>query len=452
MYPVRLPVIVIVGRPNVGKSTLFNRILGRRAAVVEDQPGVTRDRLYAECEISGQRFLLVDTGGILFSDDDPLVEQIRLQAEVALAEADLVLFLVDCIDGVSLGDIDLAQRLRGIRVPVLVLANKADNTKRVNTSGEFYELGFENVLPLSGLNGIGVSDVLEKSLKLIPKVGEGAPVEQEIKLAIVGRPNVGKSSLLNAFTGETRSIVSNIPGTTRDAIDTQIRYRDMPFRLIDTAGIRRKGKVQGTVEYYMALRSTRAIERSDCALVVIDGKEGLTDQDKRVAKVAHDEGKALVLAVNKWDLVEPPDGLPRQMSPEKKRLIKIIRNETPEWEYAQIAFTSAKESAGLDPVLDAVHAAVENWNFRISTGQLNRLIQEAMFARPYTSKGKQLRVYYSTQASTRPPTFVLFCNDPELMHFSYKRYLENQIRKVYPLPGTPIRIVTRSSRKEDEES
>lgn len=451
MYPVRLPVVVIVGRPNVGKSTLFNRILGRRAAVVEDQPGVTRDRLYAECEVNGQRFLLVDTGGILFSDDDPLVEKIRLQAELALAEADLVLFLVDCIDGVSLGDVDLAQRLRGIKVPVLVLANKADNTKRAATVGEFYELGFENVMALSGLNGMGVGDALDEALKLIPKVDQASAVEQEIRLAIVGRPNVGKSSLLNAFTGETRSIVSNIPGTTRDAIDTAIRYRDIPFRLIDTAGIRRKGKVQGTVEYYMALRSTRAIERADCALLVIDGHEGLTDQDKRVAKVAHDEGKALVLAVNKWDMVEPPDGKPRQISPEKKRLIKIIRNETPEWDYAQIAFTSAKESAGLDPVLDAVNAAVENWNFRISTGQLNRLIQEAMFARPYTSKGRQLRVYYVTQASTRPPTFVLFCNDPDLMHFSYKRYLENQIRKVYPLPGTPIRIIARSSRKEDEE-
>lgn len=447
----QLPTVVIVGRPNVGKSTLFNRMLGRRVAVVEDTPGVTRDRLYAECEFKNHRFYLVDTGGILFGDDDPLVEQIRLQAEVALAEADAVLFLVDCIDGVSLGDIDLANRLRGIKVPVLVLANKADNPKRVSLATEFFELGFEDVLPLSGLNGMGVHDVMEKLVTLIPRVTREDDIIEEIKLALVGRPNVGKSSMLNAFTGEQRSIVSDIPGTTRDAIDTLVEYRGNRFRLIDTAGIRRKGKIQGTVEYYMALRSTRAIERADCALVIVDGREGLTDQDKRVAKAAHDEGKALVFAVNKWDLKEPPDGLPRQKSPIKKDMIRIIRDEAPEMDYAQICFTSAAESAGLEPVLDTVLQAVENWSFRISTGQLNRLIQDATYERPYTSKGKALRIYYATQASTRPPTFVLFCNDPDLMHFSYKRYLENRLRKIYPLPGTPVRIICRSSRKEHED-
>ena len=446
----KMPVVVIVGRPNVGKSTLFNRIVGGQVAVVEDTPGITRDRLYGESTWRGHRFMIVDTGGILFGDDDPLVEQIRLQAEIALAEADIVLFMVDCLDGVSMGDIDLANRLRGIKVPVLVLANKADNPKRASLSSEFYELGFDRIHPLSGLNGMGVADILDLVIESIPKI-ERPDEKEEIRLAIIGRPNVGKSSMVNAFSGETRSIVSAIPGTTRDAIDTVIKYDEREFRLIDTAGIRRKGKIQGTVEYYMALRSTRAVERCDCALIVIDGDEGITDQDKRVMKIAHDEGRALVIAVNKWDLKEEPDGCPRKASPEKKEMTKRIRNETPEMHYAHICFTSAKESAGLGPVLDAAMTAVENWSFRISTGRLNRLIQEACFERPYTSKGKFLRVYYASQVAACPPKFLLFCNDPELMHFSYKRYLENRIRKEFPLPGTPIFVEARSSRRKEEQ-
>lgn len=447
----KLPTVVIVGRPNVGKSTLFNRIVGKMVAVVEDQPGVTRDRLYSQATWRGRSFLVVDTGGILFGDEDPLIEQIRLQAEIALQEADMVIFLVDAIDGVSMGDIDLADRLRGIKSPVLVVATKADNPKRVGMTSEFYELGFEEVLPISGLHGSGVADLLDRVVELIPNVDELPDKPEEIRLAIVGRPNVGKSSMVNAFTGEQRAIVSNIPGTTRDAVDTVLDYAGETFRLIDTAGIRRRGKIQGTVEYYMALRSTRAVERADCALLVIDGDEGLTDQDKRVAKISHDMGRALVIAVNKWDLKEPPDGKPRMRSEEKREMEKVIRNEHPEVSYAHICFTSAAESAGLEPVLDAVLTAVGNWNFRISTGALNRLIQDAVFERPYTSKGRALKVYYCTQVSTRPPTFLLFVNDPDLLHFSYKRFLENRIRKMYPLPGTPIRVIARSSHKRDDE-
>jgi|GEM_PF-3792153 len=308
----KLPVVVIVGRPNVGKSTLFNRIVGKRVAVVEDSPGITRDRLYAETQSSGRHFVVVDTGGILFMDDDPLVEQIRVQAQIALAEADVVLFLVDAAEGINPADIDLANHLRGFKKPILVVANKADNPKREATAGEFYELGIGDVYSVSGLHGRGVHALIDHVVGLLPPVEVLADEREEIRLAIVGRPNVGKSSLFNAFTGEQRAIVSNIPGTTRDAIDTLIEYRDERFRLIDTAGLRRRGKTQGTVEYYMALRATNAIERAQCALIVIDGNDGLTDGDKRIAKIAHDEGRALVVAVNKWDLIEPPDGYPRR--------------------------------------------------------------------------------------------------------------------------------------------
>ena len=440
-----LPTVVIVGRPNVGKSTLFNRLVGRRVAVVEDQPGVTRDRLYAEAEWQGKRFRVVDTGGILFSEDDPLIEQIRIQAEVALAEADVILFLTEVTSGVNPDDRDLAQRLRGIKKPVFIVANKADNPDRETFAGEFYELGFDKVHPVSSLHGRGVGDLLDEVVPLLPETDEAEDEQEEIRLAIIGRPNVGKSSLLNAFTGEQRTIVSDIPGTTRDAIDTLLEYKGERFRLIDTAGLRRKGKIQGTVEYYMAHRATQAIERADCALVVLNGPEGLTDGDKRIAKVAHDAGKASVIAANKWDLIEPPDGRPRKPSQVKKDLVKIFRNEFPELSYAPVKFTSAVEGAGLEPVLDTVLAALESYNFRIGTGPLNRLIQDAIYEKPHSSKGKAFKVYYVTQTGTRPPTFVLFCNDPDLLHFSYKRYLENQIRKAYPMFGSPIRIFVRSS-------
>lgn len=437
--------MVIVGRPNVGKSTLFNRLIRRRVAVVEDSPGVTRDRLYAETEWRGKRFVVVDTGGILFGDEDPLVEQIRVQAEVALAEADVILFLADATSGLTDDDKDLANRLRSVRKPIFIVVNKADNPNRDLYANEFYALGLGDVWPVSGLHGRGVADLLDEVVVLLPDADEKEEGPDEIKLAIVGRPNVGKSSLLNAFTGEQRSIVSNIPGTTRDAIDTQIVFQNETFRLIDTAGMRRKGKIQGTVEYYMVNRAVRALERADCALVVIDGVEGLTDGDKRIAKLAHDSGKACVFAVNKWDQVEPGDPLVNTKSAPKKDFVRILRDQVPELGYAPVVFTSAIESLGLQPVLRTVLKVMENYSFRLSTGVFNRLIEEAMYRRPYSSKGKAFKVYYSTQVGTRPPHFILFCNDPDLMHFSYKRYLENQIRRQYPLEGTPIRLTARSS-------
>lgn len=446
----KLPVVVIVGRPNVGKSTFFNRLVGRRVAVVEDTPGITRDRLYADCEWNGRKFIVVDTGGIVFQEEDPLAEQIRVQANVALSEADVVLFLTDAEVGVHPDDIDLANELRGIKKPVVIVPNKADNANRDSTANEFYSLGIGELFPVSSIHGRGVADLMDLVVTLLPPAEELPEEHDEIRVAIVGRPNVGKSSLVNAFTGEQRMIVSDIAGTTRDAIDTLLEVKDERFRLIDTAGIRRRGKIQGTVEYYMVNRAQKAIDRADCALIVVDGSEGLTDGDKRIMKLAHDAGKACVFAVNKWDTKEPPDGKPNNKSLLKKDFLKIISDQIPELSYATAAFTSATESAGLEPVLMEVLKAVEAYNFRVSTGVLNRLIGDACFARPYTSKGRALKIYYSTQVSVRPPTFALFCNDPDLMHFSYQRYLMNKIREALPVAGTPVRLVLKHSHKKDE--
>ncbi len=442
----RVPTLVIVGRPNVGKSTLFNRIAGKRIAVVEDTPGVTRDRLYAEFEHDGRRMRLVDTGGILFGDDDPLVEQIRVQAEVAMAEADVILFMVDADEGLNPADYDLAERLRGIRQPVYVVATKSDNPDRDAQAQEFYALGFHEVFTVSGIHGRGVKDLLDRVAEGFPKSGEEAAEEEELKLAIIGRPNVGKSSMVNALTGEQRVIVSDIPGTTRDAVDTVINWKGQKIRLIDTAGIRRRGKIQGSIEYYMVHRAETAIQRADCALLVIDGREGLTDGDKRVAKSCHDLGKPLVIAVNKWDEVEPPTGDLGRNTPQKKDFKRLLQNDLPEMGYAIVMFTSAKESSGLEGVIKAVKRAVENGSFRVSTGALNRIVQDAVFDKPLTRKGRPLKVYYCTQPQTSPPTFVLFCNDADLVHFSYIRYIDNVLRKNFPLEGTPSRVVPRSSK------
>ena len=446
-----LPTVVIVGRPNVGKSTFFNRLVGKRIAVVEDTPGMTRDRLYAQVTWNGKKFNVVDTGGIVFQESDPLAEQIRVQANVAITEADVIIFLADVTSGVHVDDRELANNLRGVKTPILVVPNKADNFDREDYASEFYSLGLGDVHAVSSLHGRGVADLLDEVVHLLPKVEENPDEKDEIRLAIVGRPNVGKSSLVNAFTGEQRMIVSNIAGTTRDAIDTQLEYEGELFRLIDTAGIRRRGKIQGSVEYYMVNRAEKAIERCECAMIVVDGEEGLTDGDKRVMKMAHDAGKAVVVCVNKWDIKEPPNGQPKKNSDLKKDFIKIFRDQMPELSYAPIVFTSAKENAGLEPALDTVLSALESYNFRISTGQLNRLIQDAIFDRPHVTKGRQFKVYYSTQVSTAPPTFVLFCNDPDIMHFSYHRYLLNKIRNLFPLQGTPIRLFARSSHKDKDE-
>jgi GTP-binding protein len=443
-----LPTLVIVGRPNVGKSTLFNRIVGMRISVVQDTPGVTRDRIYAEATVGRRRFMAVDTGGILFSDDDPLIEQIRIQAEVAVAEASAVLFMVDVENGLTSPDWELAQRLRQLKVPMFLVANKADNPGRVLEAQEFAALGMGPVHAVSAVHGHGVDDLLEEALKTFPK-DLGEDEGGELRLAIIGRPNVGKSSMLNAFSREDRSIVSSIPGTTRDTIDSFVTWQGRAVRLIDTAGIRRRGKVQGSIEYYMVLRAQRALQRAECALLVVDGLEGLTDGDKRVAQMSYEMGKPLVIAVNKWDLREPPAGNLGQPSMIKKDFKRIVQDELPSVSYAPIIFTSAQERAGLNGVMNAVFRAVESWNFRIPTGPLNRLVQDAIFEKPLTRKGNPVRIRFATQPETCPPTIILFANHPDLVHFSYQRYIENQIRKKHPMEGTPVRMHVRGAKEKD---
>jgi len=434
------PLVAIVGRPNVGKSTLFNRVIGRRMAIVEDTPGITRDRIYAEADWNGREFVMIDTGGLLLNEHDPLKIEVTLQAQAALQEADVVIFMVDAVTGLTPIDEGIADTLRGAPKPVIVVANKSDNDQRDQDSLEFHALGLGDVYPISSLNGRSVADVLDVVVKSFPSEEmEARYPEDAIKLAIIGRPNVGKSSLLNAILGEKRAIVSEIPGTTRDAVDTVLKRGDDTLVLIDTAGIRRAGKVQGSVEYYTVLRAVRAMERADVALIVIDAFDGLRDGDKRVAGFAHEAGRACVLVVNKWDLCS------------EKLMIDFsvhLRNQVPFLDYAPIVFVSALEATGIPAVLDTALDAAANHAMRISTGELNRIIQEAVDAHPYSRKGRDLKIRYATMTDVKPPTIVLFVNDTGLAHFSYARYLENRIRRDYSYEGTPLRLIFRPARKE----
>jgi GTPase len=446
------PLVAVVGRPNVGKSTLFNRLAGRRIAIVEDTPGITRDRLYTNAEWTGRAFTLIDTGGIVLDTEDPLTLQVRQQAEIAMEEADAILFLCDAADGITPADRDLADALRAATVPVLLAVNKADNSRVVQEAVEFYELGYPRVFPISAAHGLGVGDLLDALVAGLPQAEREEVEDESVRLAVIGRPNVGKSSFINAILGEERVIVSPIPGTTRDAIDTRIEWDGESVVLVDTAGIRRAGKVQGSVEYYTVLRAKTAIDRCTVCVVVIDGSAGLTDGDKRVAGIAHEAGRASVIAVNKWDLVDPnvnaglpPDpGMMRGFATE-------LRNEMPFLSYAPIAFCSAANRYAVGEVIDTTLTAAGNYSFRIPTGELNRLVRNAVESRPRMERGRQLKVYYSTMARVQPPTIILFVNDPELMHFSYLRYLENQIRKVYSLVGTPLVIRIRKAENTERE-
>lgn len=434
------PLVAIVGRPNVGKSTLFNRIVGRRIAIVEDTPGITRDRMYAEADWNGKEFVVVDTGGILLNQQDPLKQEVTVQAQIAVDEADVILFVVDASTGINPLDEEIADKLRGTSKPILLIANKSDNEALDNESAEFYALGMGDIYPISALNGRCVADILDDVVvKLSGLDGQPDYPEDAVRIAIIGRPNVGKSSLTNAILGQKRVIVSNIPGTTRDAVDTVFKKGDDTVVLIDTAGIRKSGKIQGSVEYYTVLRAMRAMERADVAMIVIDAHDGLKDGDKRVAGFAHEAGRACVIVVNKWDLVAEED---------MKEFADKIRLQIPFISYAPIVFTSAKEGMGVSAALDTALEVVANHSMRIQTGELNRIVQEAVDEHPFSRKGRELKIKYATMAAVKPPTIILFVNEPELAHFSYVRYIENRIRNEYSYEGTPLRILIKHAKKE----
>jgi GTP-binding protein len=445
------PLVAVVGRPNVGKSTLFNRLIGKRVAIVEDTPGVTRDRLYAPMDWKNRTFTVIDTGGIIFNVDDPLTLQVKQQAAIAMDEADAILFLCDAADGIMPADRDLADALRASKTPVFLVVNKADNQRQLQESVEFYELGMGQVYTISAIHGHGLGDLLDDVVSVLPSTEEEED-EDTVRMAIIGRPNVGKSSLMNAILGEERVIVSPIPGTTRDAIDTHIERDGQKILLIDTAGIRRAGKIQGSLEFYTVLRAKTAIERSQIGVVVIDAGEGLADGDKRVAGLANEAGRATVVVVNKWDLIDP--GILEGKRPNRDLMLEFtqnLRDETPFIAYAPIVFISAKHNFGVSEVLNTAISAAENYAHRIPTGELNRLLHNAVESHPRIERGKQLKIYYATMPRVQPPTVLMFVNDAEMIHFSYLRYLENQIRKTYPLEGTPIVIRARKVQNSDKD-
>ncbi len=432
------PVIAIVGRPNVGKSTLFNRLIGERVAIVQNKPGVTRDRLYGDFDWNGREFTLIDTGGIVFDEPDPILRQTREQAEIGIEESDLILFMVDSKDGLTALDRDLANQLRKSGKPVLLVANKTDGDRLERESNDFYALGLGRVYAISSIHGRGLGDLLDEVKRLLPAPAWGETEENEsIKLAIIGRPNVGKSSLLNSILGEARAIVSDIPGTTRDSIDTPFTRDGQEFTLIDTAGIRRAGKIGGSVEYYTVLRARRAIERCDVALVLLDAVEGPTDGDARVANMAHEAGKASIIVVNKWDLVK---------NTQMHTYAKEVQKQFEFMSYAPIGFTSAESRRGVEGILDTVVTVAESHAMRIPTGELNRVIREAVERKPFTYRRRDLNVLYATMVKVKPPTIAVMVNDPKIVHFSYERYLQNRLREAFGFVGTPLRLLFRESK------
>lgn len=427
-----LPVVALVGRPNVGKSTLFNRIVGHRMAIVEDVSGVTRDRLYADCEWTGRHFTIIDTGGVLFNTSDPIAVNIRRQVDIAAEQADLILFVVDGREGITALDQEIAVYLRTKKRPVLVACNKVDTVQMTAHMYDFYAMGFEMVLPISASNGLSVGDLLDEVVMRLPQSIKNPYDENAIRVAILGKPNAGKSSLTNKLTGEERSIVTDIPGTTRDAIDSIMRYYNNEIVLIDTAGLRRKNKIKENLEHYSALRTYQAVDRCDVALIMIDAGYGLTEQDKKIAGYAHEKGKGCIVVVNKWDLVEKNN---YTMDEQKQTIL----SEIPFLKYAPILFVSVKTGQRLTKLLDMIIHVSEQRKIRIPTSTLNTILDEATFVTPPPSdKGKRLKIYYGTQTGIKPPTFILFVNDKELCHFSYMRHLENVIRSIYPFEGTPI--------------
>jgi GTPase len=439
------PVVAIVGRPNVGKSTLFNRLAGERIAIVEDKPGVTRDRIYASSEWLDQPFHIIDTGGIEVGGDDEILLRIREQAELAIAEADVIVFVVDGKEGVTPADQEIAEILFRAKKPVILAVNKVDNPNQLHDVYGFYELGLGEPYGISAEHGTGLGELLDKVCSYFNKeTDEMEYGEDVIRVAIIGRPNVGKSSLVNAILGADRVLVSPVAGTTRDAIDTPFSSNGQDYVLIDTAGMRKRGKIYETTEKYSVLRALRAIERSDVAILVINGEEGIIEQDKRIAGYALEAGRALMIVVNKWDLVEKDDKTAHKFEQE-------IRKQFPFMSWAPILFVSAKTKQRVHKILDVAKTLAENHALRIQTSLVNSVIEDAVaMTPPPTDKGRKLRIFYTTQVAVKPPAFAVFVNDPELMHFSYERYLENKLRDAFGFEGTPIRLFIRQKTQTKE--
>ena len=437
------PTVAIVGRPNVGKSTFFNYIVGKRISIVQDEPGVTRDRVYAESTWNGKQFTLIDTGGIEPESEDIIVSQMREQANIAINIADVIIFLTDIKQGVTAADKEISLMLKKSKKPVILVCNKADNFGKTSDDiYEFYNLGLGDPYPVSSVNALGIGDVLDAICEQFPDA-EQEDDSETIKVAVIGKPNVGKSSLINKILGENRVIVSNIAGTTRDAIDSEFENEFGKYVFIDTAGIRRKSKVDEQIEKYSVMRSLLAVERADVCLLMIDANEGVTEQDKKIAGEAHEAGKGTIIVINKWDEYEKDEHTIDQYK-------KEVYNELAYLSYAPIIFISAKTGQRVHKLFELINQVASQNAMRVSTSVLNQVLNEAIaIVQPPTDKGKRLKIYYMTQASTKPPTFVVFVNDKKLFHFSYERYLINQIRKEFTLTGTPVRMIVREKKEKD---
>lgn len=438
------PIVAIVGRPNVGKSTLFNVIAGDSIAIVKDTPGVTRDRIYADCSWLNYNFTLIDTGGIEPDSSDVILSQMRDQAQIAIDTADVIIFLVDVRQGLTDADGKVADMLRRSQKPVVLCVNKVDSFKKMEADVyEFYNLGIGDPIPVSASNHQGVGDLLEAVSNHFKKDGSESDDDDRTRIAIVGRPNVGKSSIVNRLVGEKRVIVSDIAGTTRDAIDTPLKRNGREYILIDTAGLRRKSKIHEDLERYSIIRTVTAVERADVVVMVIDAAEGVAEQDAKIAGIAHERGKGVIIAVNKWDAVEKDDKTIYKMTEKIKQTLAYMP-------YAEFVFISAKTGQRLDKLFELIDMIIENQSMRIATGVLNEILAEAVaMQQPPSDKGRRLKIFYMTQISVKPPTFVVFVNDKKLMHYSYTRYIENQIRNAFGFRGTPLRFIIRE-RKEDK--